>query len=448
MRNIKSLRLKGRQPLDEQAQDIPTSVEAPSAGPINPLMAQPLEKSPSVKPQGSDTKAAKGSKKPHPLLDPPVLATAALLVLTGEVVLWASVGLLWAIVINVTAVGLFFLVVSMWRRHNARGKRTKGSLLDRLMRQPGGGGGPGGRARTPGGGGGAGGGPRGGLRGLLDRLSPRGRGTNKKDAKARQPGADSSAPRKPGGGGRPGIRWPFSRSNRPSKNAPGGNGAKPKDAAGGRTPGKAKDTASKAVPKPSPKPVDGVASRAGQDFLAGLRGEHDKEKEAKEKPTKDAADGEQKPAAEPRHVSTEKRTEAPTKESTMVQHQEDASLQRWGRNLKTISPAIEDLAKAADGTSELADAIATGVSKLAQQGEDDLPAHKTLTAEAAAIAAELKTIQADNPAARLRSLAARAEALGITYRQQHETDEARLAGERGSRAREKRADVTNAEQDT
>ncbi|MEU5946329.1 hypothetical protein ABZ793_12295 [Micromonospora sp. NPDC047465] len=134
----------------------------------------------------------------------------------------------------------------------------------------------------------------------------------------------------------------------------------------------------------------------------------------------------------------------------MVQHSDDASLQRWGRNLRTVSPAIEELARAADQHTRLAGAIATSVQKLATQGETDLPAHPTVTAEAAAIAAELKQAQAEHEAAagKLRQLAARADALGASYMRQHETDEARLAGERGSRAREKRADVAHAEQDT
>jgi len=43
---------------------------------------------------------------------------------------------------------------------------------------------------------------------------------------------------------------------------------------------------------------------------------------------------------------------------------------------------------------------------------------------------------------------ARAEELGAQYGRAHEVDEARLAGERGGRAREKRADVSAAERDT
>lgn len=134
----------------------------------------------------------------------------------------------------------------------------------------------------------------------------------------------------------------------------------------------------------------------------------------------------------------------------MVQHQDDVSLQRWGRNLTTVSPAIEELAKGADKHGEVAGAVASAVAKLASQGEDELPAAPTVVAEAQAIAAELRQVEAEQAAAaqKLRSLMGRADALGASYRRNHETDEARLAGERGGRHRERRADVGHAEQDT
>lgn len=131
-----------------------------------------------------------------------------------------------------------------------------------------------------------------------------------------------------------------------------------------------------------------------------------------------------------------------------VRHDDDASLQRWGRNLKTISPAIEELLQAARQQDELAEAIASGVSKLAVQGESELPADRALVAEAEAIAAELRELMTDDRAGRLARLRARADELARSYGRLHEVDEARLAGERGGRAREKRADVAAAESDT
>lgn len=134
----------------------------------------------------------------------------------------------------------------------------------------------------------------------------------------------------------------------------------------------------------------------------------------------------------------------------MIQHQDDASLQKWGRNLTSVSPALEELAKSTDSQGQVAGAVAAAVSRLAAQGDDELPAAKAVVAETQAIAAELKQIEAEQAAAaqRLRSLMGRADALGASYKRNHEVDEARLAGERGGRHREKRADVTAAEQDT
>ncbi|MFG2165499.1 hypothetical protein [Micromonospora chersina] len=173
----------------------------------------------------------------------------------------------------------------------------------------------------------------------------------------------------------------------------------------------AKPEPAKAEPKPAPKPA----------------------------PRTDAG---RKPSPQPRAT--------PKENAPMVQHQDDVSLQRWGRNLTTVSPAIEELAKQADAQGQLAGAVATAVGKLAAQGDDELPAAKTVTAEAQAIAAELKQVEAEQAAAaqKLRSLMGRADALGASYKRNHEVDEARLAGERGGRHRERRADVSQAEQDT
>lgn len=153
-------------------------------------------------------------------------------------------------------------------------------------------------------------------------------------------------------------------------------------------------------------------------------------------------DAERKPIPQPRVTPKENRP--------MIQHQDDSSLQKWGRNLTTVGPALEEFAKTTDGHAEFAGQLATAVGRLASQGDDELPAAKSVTAEAAAIAAELKQVEAEAAAAagKLRSLAGRADALGASYRRNHETDEARLAGERGGRHKEKRADVGQAEQDT
>lgn len=129
---------------------------------------------------------------------------------------------------------------------------------------------------------------------------------------------------------------------------------------------------------------------------------------------------------------------------------EDSSLQGWGRKLRLIAPAIEEKAKEDRARAEAGAATTEAISKLAAQGESDLPASKALTAELESIAAEMKKLDAEAAAiAEKRGrLAAQAEVLPAKYRSEHEMDEDRLDGVRGSREREKRADVTNAERDT
>lgn len=129
---------------------------------------------------------------------------------------------------------------------------------------------------------------------------------------------------------------------------------------------------------------------------------------------------------------------------------DDASLQAWGRHLGTVAPAVQEVASASSKVTEQDQVVASSLGKLAQMGESDLPASRSLTAEVQAAAAEAKSIADDAAAldARRRALAARAETLPSRYHREHETDEARLRGERGGRHRERRADVSAAEQDT
>lgn len=128
----------------------------------------------------------------------------------------------------------------------------------------------------------------------------------------------------------------------------------------------------------------------------------------------------------------------------------DASLQRWGRDLASISPALDELAEGTGRTAETISGAAEAVKALAELGDSELPADRGLVAEAQAIYADLARIAAAQEAlqAQLRQLSTRGDALAASYKRQHETDEARLSGERGGVAREKRADVSAAEQDT
>lgn len=133
-----------------------------------------------------------------------------------------------------------------------------------------------------------------------------------------------------------------------------------------------------------------------------------------------------------------------------LRHNDDTSLQAWGRNLGLVGPALEELAKRQSDTAAEHAEAATAIEKIAQQADSDLPVSPVLNAEMQSIAAEMRHLQAEAEAraARYRALVGRAEALPTTYRREHETDEDRLNAPRRSRAAEKRADVTTAEQDT
>ncbi|RKN55978.1 hypothetical protein D7193_15445 [Micromonospora costi] len=128
---------------------------------------------------------------------------------------------------------------------------------------------------------------------------------------------------------------------------------------------------------------------------------------------------------------------------------EDMSLQRWGRTLKEIAPAIDEVTTDLNPLVERAGVLATSVKQLATHGENDLPAMKPLVAEVESVASDLAAIkdEAEAVMARYRTLSARAETLHGMYERGHFGDEDRMNGVRGSRAAEKRADIAAAERD-
>jgi hypothetical protein len=135
---------------------------------------------------------------------------------------------------------------------------------------------------------------------------------------------------------------------------------------------------------------------------------------------------------------------------TGIHHSDDSSLQAWGRGLKTIGPALQEIHKQHEAAHQATVAATEAVTKIANQAQSDLPVSRALAAEADSIAAGLRSVQADEEALAKRraALIGRAEALPGTYNKEHETDEDRLTAPRVSRAAEKRADVGAAEQDT
>lgn len=131
-----------------------------------------------------------------------------------------------------------------------------------------------------------------------------------------------------------------------------------------------------------------------------------------------------------------------------VRVDEDGSLQRWGRNLKTVAPALDEMARDDRRQEQAADAVLSAIAKLVTQGESELPADRSLIAELDTIRLELSEILSDSRAARIASLAQRAEQLIALYRRVHADDEARLEGRRGGQRREEKSDVSKAKQDT
>ena len=111
---------------------------------------------------------------------------------------------------------------------------------------------------------------------------------------------------------------------------------------------------------------------------------------------------------------------------------ETPSLQRWGRNLRGVEPAVEQVRKQHAGVVANDDAVARAIETMA-----------ALAVAARKIHAEEEALQT-----RRRNLAARAGAVPTMYAREHETDEDRLNQPRNSRRAERQADVTTAEKDT
>ncbi|TDC25054.1 hypothetical protein E1211_31285 [Micromonospora sp. 15K316] len=129
---------------------------------------------------------------------------------------------------------------------------------------------------------------------------------------------------------------------------------------------------------------------------------------------------------------------------------EDMSLQRWGRTLREITPSIDEVTTDLSPIVERAGVLAAAVKQLATYSENDLPVLKSLTAEVETVATDLDAIKAEAEAVltRYRAVSARAQELHGMYQRAQFADEDRLNGVRGSRAAEKRADVSSAERDT
>lgn len=127
-----------------------------------------------------------------------------------------------------------------------------------------------------------------------------------------------------------------------------------------------------------------------------------------------------------------------------MQYNADQSLQRAGANLAGAEAAAAEIQRLYAQAEAAAEKFNEVFGRAAEQMENDLPAAARLKAEMEATKLQA---QRANSADAWRAVTAQAATLPVTYRREHEVDEERLAGGRGGRHREKRADVGVAEQD-
>ena len=124
----------------------------------------------------------------------------------------------------------------------------------------------------------------------------------------------------------------------------------------------------------------------------------------------------------------------------------EPSLQKWGRLLPDLPEVLDAAATRFRREEAELQAIVAAIGKVETVGDDELPADKQIIAQINDIRAALNRITSIS--AILARAARSADSLTPLYRRGHEMDEERLAGGRGGRHKEKRADVGTAEQDT
>lgn len=375
---------------------------------------------------------------------PPVLAAAGLLLLIVELAGYASGSVLWWAVGNVILVVVALVVALAWWRRERRRAAA-------------------GRDRS------ATGGPTQGGRGLF--------GRNKEGAGA-QPGERRNPLARLFGS----WKWPGRNKDAGSASPTGGpsgagkgGGLHPSRPAGKGPLARWWDTLRGAGNNPgggaSGKPLmDGKAdkAKAGDKATGGWRwpwrrGDKTPKPTVSGKPdeatkTEPAAKADNKPSDPPKPATAaapvkvpRQPQHAPQRSTGMTITNDDSSLQRWGRDLGKIAPALGHVQKQRTQVTANDEAAAQALAKVAQQATNgEQPASPALAAELDAIAKEWKRL-ADEEAAldrRRRALVGRSEGLSKLYEREHETDEDRLRVPRNNLQAEMRADVSRAVQDT
>lgn len=130
--------------------------------------------------------------------------------------------------------------------------------------------------------------------------------------------------------------------------------------------------------------------------------------------------------------------------SETLQYSDDQSLQRWGRNLGAAETHAAEVARLYAEAEAAAAEYRQKFGQITTQAETDLPTNPRLKAELQDVQAQAnRAASADE----WRGVSNTAAVLPAVYRSEHDTDEARLETPRTSRAAERRADVSAAEQD-
>jgi hypothetical protein len=127
-----------------------------------------------------------------------------------------------------------------------------------------------------------------------------------------------------------------------------------------------------------------------------------------------------------------------------IPYADDQSLQRWGKNLTAAEEAANEVREAYAKAEAAKNAYNTAFGKATAQGETDLPASPKLIADMQALH---KRAQEASTAEGWRHIANDAATLHPTYEREHALDQDRLDMPRKNSAAERRADLTQAEQD-
>jgi hypothetical protein len=205
----------------------------------------------------------------------------------------------------------------------------------------------------------------------------------------------------------------------------------------------------------------GPLARAAKDFKDGWDKAGPKDTKPKDEPEDEEPEDEEPEDEEPEDEEPENGDEEEDKPTNkpadkpadshggskkMVKTHGTPSLQAWGRCLPTVEAALLEKQRELRRVEADLEGITQAVTRLHDQGEQELPASKKLIALLDDIQASMKRLPRLSEA--ISRIASTANALGPMYRAEHMGDEDRLAGMRGGVPREKRADVGEAQRDT